>query len=113
MAVGGMGGYVYLMGNLCMPDQYKIGATRVRPERRAAELSQSSAVPGPFKVLCAVECPHPFQMETAIHHRFRKQRLNDQREFFTTGIEGVELEHLLEAIRSYPGAVEIVLEEHG
>jgi hypothetical protein len=106
-------GFVYLMANSHMPGQYKIGATRVRPERRALQLSRPSGVPGPFMVLLAVEVEDPFQMEAAIHHQFRRQRMNDEREFFAAGVEGVELRDFLAAIGTYPGAIPVQLEDHG
>lgn len=80
-------GFIYLLTNEYMPDVYKVGCTERSPHERAAELSKSSGVPHPFKVLCYIEV-HDFQrVEKELHGWLSHHRISEQREFFHEGIE--------------------------
>lgn len=46
-----MAGYIYILSNAHMPDLVKIGFTDRDPQKRAAELSAHTGVPGKFKLV--------------------------------------------------------------
>jgi hypothetical protein len=75
-------GFVYLMGNVSMPDIYKIGMTMRSAQERADELSAPSGLPTPFEVLCAVELEDPRTFERRMHRFFCHNRVSETREFF-------------------------------
>lgn len=74
-------GYVYILTNGAMPNLVKIGFTRKNPHARAADL-YTTGVPLPFKVYAKLRVKNPRKIETKLHRRFERQRLNPQREFF-------------------------------
>lgn len=79
-------GFVYILGNEYMPDVYKVGFTERAPHQRAADLSGSTGVPAPFKVLCFIEVVDAQAVERAAHHHLARFRINDAREFFHHGL---------------------------
>jgi hypothetical protein len=79
--------YIYILENETMPGIYKIGYTRKKPEERAIQLSKSTGVPLPFKVIYALRCHDGEGMEYEIHKSLSKYRLNKQREFFSCTLE--------------------------
>lgn len=74
-------GYVYILTNRAMPGLVKIGYTRKNPIARAADL-YTTGVPLPFKVYAKLRVKSPKRVETKLHRRFEKNRLNPNREFF-------------------------------
>lgn len=75
-------GYLYMLGNDCMPGIYKIGMTRRDPDARALELSKATGVPTPFNVLHAKKVFSPALAERHVHQELACCRVNDSREFF-------------------------------
>lgn len=61
-------GYVYCLGNRCMPKVYKIGKTARSVMMRAAELSASTSVPVGFDVFFYIETPFMSEVELAIRN---------------------------------------------
>jgi hypothetical protein len=74
--------HVYILESISMPDMVKIGYTKNNPEDRANQLSKSTGVPTPFNVVYSYSCFNGERIEKAVHKYFRKQRVNNQREFF-------------------------------
>lgn len=85
-------GFVYVMGNDCMPGIYKIGMTNHSPLRRRDELSSGTAVPAPFDLLFYIEVSDPCAIEKAIHETFSSFRVSDNREFFQLDIRSIHFE---------------------
>lgn len=75
-------GFVYCIGNDCMPGVYKVGMTDRAPSRRCDELSASTSVPEPFDLLFFIECADPRRVEQSIHRQLTNYRVSDNREFF-------------------------------
>jgi len=87
--------YVYVLSNSSMPGILKIGYTDKEPDLRAKEISGSTGVPTPFKVLKE----YPFatlvrakKEEIRLHSLFKKYRVNTGREFFRISLDQVERE---------------------
>jgi hypothetical protein len=78
-------GFIYLLGNRAMPCYYKIGCTERAPHERADELSRSTSVPEPFKVLLYMELEDFQRREQCLHGHLGDFRPNAQREFFLFG----------------------------
>jgi hypothetical protein len=74
-------GFVYIMTNPEM-DAFKIGCTERAPHARASELSASTAVPAPFRVVCYAEFADCQSIERQLHDHFGKDRVSPSREFF-------------------------------
>ena len=55
------------------PGIYKIGMTKHSPEVRAKEISASTGVPKPFKVIAAFHSNNPASDEKLIHKTFAKE----------------------------------------
>ena len=75
-------GYVYILVNEYMPGVYKLGCTERSPHERAKELSNLTAVPAPFKVLCYGEYPDFMAVERRAHAWLEALRISGNREFF-------------------------------
>ena len=76
-------GYIYLLGNMSMPDLYKIGRTKNHPSARAHELSTASGVPYPFDVLHWALFMDYQRVERWMHDAMHEHRYNNSREFFS------------------------------
>ena len=74
--------YVYILENESIPGQYKIGYTGKTPEERAKQLSKSTGVPTPFKVVYAFKCHDGERAEYEVHKELAEYRINSEREFF-------------------------------
>ena len=93
-------GFVYVLENRCMPGIYKIGMTTNCPDAREKEISSSTGVPEPFKVMAAFHSRSPRSDEQLIHEAFAAERVSDKREFFQLDSDGLmtlisELESLV------------------
>lgn len=75
-------GFVYMLMNDLMPHVVKIGCTERSPHLRAEELSKSTGVPGPFKIVCYIEVPDHQGVERRMHNWLRGSRVSPNREFF-------------------------------
>ncbi|WP_257963202.1 DUF4041 domain-containing protein [Facklamia hominis] len=88
-------GYVYIISNIGSfgEDVVKIGVTRrLEPMDRISELS-SASVPFKFDVHALIFSYQAFDLETKLHHRFSKQRINlvnNRKEFFKVPIGEIE-----------------------
>lgn len=102
-------GFVYVLGNECMPGIYKIGFTTNHPQVRANQLSASTSCPTPFEIYACVGAESPEKMERDIHERLSNFRINDSREFFDAPAEVIMNElfnhHLRDSIM-YAGQLE-------
>ncbi len=81
-------GFVYALSNPSMPGLYKLGQTSRSPHLRAVELSTSTAVAAPYRVLTAIFVRHRIDAEAAIHRAFHTFRLSNDREFFRFPSDG-------------------------
>ena len=77
-----VGGWVYVLGNECMPGIYKIGMTTNDPNIRAKEISQGTGVPSPYSVIRSYFSESPREDELVIHEELSEYRFNPNREFF-------------------------------
>ena len=87
-------GYVYVVSNNDMREgQYKIGITRRTVEERMKELGSGASHSFPMNVHGYAYCSDCFQVESALHHYFDKQRvnqLNPRKEWFKTTLEEIK-----------------------
>ncbi len=74
-------GCVYILTNEAMPGLIKIGHTAKTARERANELF-STGVPQPFAIAYEFECDNHEQLETEMHRRLKRYRVNTKREFF-------------------------------
>ncbi|WDG45683.1 GIY-YIG nuclease family protein [Pseudomonas chlororaphis] len=75
-------GFIYCLGNDCMPGVYKIGMTDRAPSQRVLELSGATAAPMPFTLLCFGEVDNALSVERELHQLFAAGRVSASREFF-------------------------------
>lgn len=76
-------GYLYILKNPAhKEDLYKIGRTSRKPETRASELSQPTAVAEPFKVIFYREFTDVVKAEKYIFDELSYYRVSPKREFF-------------------------------
>lgn len=83
-------GFVYCMGNECMPGVFKIGKTSRSVLVRAQELSSSTSVPIEFDVLFYIETPRMSHIEAAFHEHFDHGRVSENREFFRLDLDAIQ-----------------------
>lgn len=83
-------GFVYVLGNYCMPGIYKIGATTRSPTQRCKELSSATSCPEDFSLLFYAEVERPFQIEGDLHQEFADCRISKAREFFRLSKEQLD-----------------------
>ncbi len=82
---------IYILKNEAMPDLCKIGFTH-RLKERMSELSKQTGVPLPFDLFYAKKVQiSAREIERWLHELFEKDRVNPNREFFTTSPEKVKL----------------------
>ena len=100
-------GYVYILDNDSMPGLLKIGKTVRNSRERAKELSHSTSVPTPFRVVFELSSDKYEILEREAHSRLARYRVGNNREFFkcTLGIaikvlKEVYSEHLKATDRS-------------
>jgi hypothetical protein len=84
------GGYVYIMTNPAMPGLVKIGSTKLMPEKRAHELSKSTAVPHPFQVEASHLFDDELRAERELGSALAQYRVNSSREFYACQERAVE-----------------------
>lgn len=65
-----------------MPGLLKIGMTSRTPNHRKRELSSSTGVPTPFRVIFYAKTNDCALAEERVHHILRRRRVNPNREFF-------------------------------
>lgn len=78
---------VYILENSSMPGIIKIGYTKGDPNDRADQLSKGTGVPTPYKVVFSYSCFNGERIERAVHKYFKKQRVNNDREFFSVTVD--------------------------
>ena len=66
---------------------YKIGYTSKTVETRALQISRGSGVPTPFNIEYRYKCYKGERIEREVHKFFKKQRVNNDREFFSVNLE--------------------------
>ncbi|MCK5531742.1 MAG: GIY-YIG nuclease family protein [Halopseudomonas aestusnigri] len=89
-------GFIYCMGNPCMPGVYKIGMTERAPSNRCLELSSSTSAPQPFELLFYAEVEFARQVEAEMHSELSRWRVSASREFFS-----LPLLPILDCFRGY------------
>ena len=86
-------GYVYVVSNSDMKDgQYKIGITRRTVEERMKELGSGASHSFPMNVHGYVYSEDCFELESALHKYFDKQRVNQcnpHKEWFKTTLDEI------------------------
>ena len=79
--------FVYILSNPSIPGMYKIGYTSKTVETRALQISRGSGVPTPFNIEYRYKCYKGERIEREVHKFFKKQRVNNDREFFSVNLE--------------------------
>lgn len=82
-------GQVYALVNESMPGLFKVGFTTGLAKDRANQLSASTGVPTPFKMLFAYDTINCRNVEAGIHDLLRDKRINESREFFRCGLKSL------------------------
>lgn len=82
-------GFVYILGNPCLPEIYKIGMTSRSPSLRCKELGDSTAAPAPFVLLAYYEFEDARSMEQDMHCLFSEFRVSPNREFFEVNLYSI------------------------
>lgn len=80
-------GYVYILCNDSLKGLLKIGSTTFGAEKRAKQLSYTTALPTPFIVVYEIYVRHYIEFEKAIHRKLDSYRVNPKREFFAVSID--------------------------
>jgi polyhydroxyalkanoate synthesis regulator phasin len=96
-------GYVYIMTNPSLQDDYlKIGRTEEDPQARAEQLSTTTAVAGPYRVVFSEVVPDCEEAERRVHEKLDDVRVNEGREFFHLSVEEAEsvVSSVAEQVRS-------------
>lgn len=82
-------GFVYVLGNDCMPGIFKIGMTEKAPQERLEQLSSATAVPEPFWMAFFAQVRNAPKVEREMHETFWKERVNNSREFFRVSLRDI------------------------
>lgn len=85
-------GVVYVLTNPAIPGLVKIGMTqREDINERLTELNKPTGIPVPFECqyACKVKASDCPKIEKALHTAFAPDRINPNREFFSTNIERI------------------------
>ncbi len=80
-------GYVYILSNDSLKGLLKIGSTTFGAEKRAKQLSYTTALPAPFVVVYETYVRHYMEFEKVIHRKLDAYRVNPKREFFEISID--------------------------
>lgn len=80
-------GYVYILSSDSLNGLLKIGSTTFGAEKRAKQLSYTTALPTPFIVEYEIYVRHYVEFEKAIHRKLDSYRVNPKREFFAVSID--------------------------
>lgn len=80
-------GCIYVLANPAYPGLLKVGGTARRAAARAAELSSSTGVPEPFRVIAWRRVYDWRNAEQRLHEILKKYRRRDNREFFEVSAE--------------------------
>ena len=81
--------WVYVLSNPSFKDMLKIGYTKNAPELRSEQLYKGTGVPTPFKLEFAKQCLNGEMLERLTHKYLKKDRVNNEREFFYTKLNDV------------------------
>ena len=81
--------WVYVLSNPSFKDMLKIGYTKNAPELRSEQLYKGTGVPTPFKLEFAKQCLNGEMLEKLTHKYLKKDRVNNEREFFYTKLDDV------------------------
>jgi len=92
-------GFIYCLGNECMPGIYKIGMSSRSPRARCDELSGATGVPSAFQPLFYGDVHDIRQAEIAAHNFFDCCRVSENREFFRVDAQEIH-EYLLSECES-------------
>ena len=80
-------GYIYILSNDSLNGLLKIGSTTFGAEKRAKQLSYTTALPTPFIVVYEIYVRHYIEFEKEIHRKLDSYRVNPRREFFAVSID--------------------------
>ncbi len=93
-------GHLYILSNVFLgPELLKVGFTTRDPKTRAAALSRSTAIPGPFNIEFSSPVRDGRLAERRLHLLLRKKRVNKDKEFFRLSVS--EATSLCESIRRF------------
>ena len=82
-------GFIYCLGNECMPGVYKIGMSSRSPRARCDELSSATGVPAAFQLLFYGDVQDARLAEVEAHNFFASCRVSENREFFRADIQEI------------------------
>ncbi len=95
-----MVGFIYILSNPRMPDLVKVGITEKHPALRAAELSDHTGVPEPFRLEYWVEVIDMEVAEREFAACNNWMRVNDSREFYRMA-PALAMERLFYSVKDY------------
>jgi hypothetical protein len=75
-------GWVYVLANKYIPELLKIGYTSQCVKERARQISSTTGVPVAYKTLFSFKTIHCKDVESLVHKKLDKYRVNESREFF-------------------------------
>jgi hypothetical protein len=81
--------WVYVLSNPSFNGMLKIGYTKNAPELRSEQLYKGTGVPTPFKLEFAKQCLNGEMLERLTHKYLKRDRVNNEREFFYTKLDDV------------------------
>lgn len=103
-------GHLYILSNVFLgPDTLKIGFTTREPTSRAAALSRSTAIPGPFHVEFVSRVRDCKLAERRLHLLLKERRVNKDKEFFRVPVH--DARYLCTAISTFE-AEEMPVSQH-
>lgn len=82
-------GFIYILLNPSLPKYLKIGKTQRTSEERAKEISRQAktGLPTEFNVAYSIEVSDCDLVESHVHHKLEKNRVNQDREFFNLSLQ--------------------------
>lgn len=90
---------VYILTNPSMQGLIKIGCTEKTAHERAEEL-YTTGVPEPFSIAYSIPSQYPKILEDILHKKFKKYRINKDREFFRYSADKV-----IEWLKNRPSSI--------
>jgi hypothetical protein len=82
-------GFVFVCGNDAMRGIYKVGSCDIAPMERAAQFSNSNAVPAPYKLLAFIQVNNAALVERDVLLELSDHAFGPHRGFLATNVEQI------------------------
>lgn len=80
-------GFIYVLKNPSLKGMVKIGVTTKDPSKKCEELSSTSIIPTPFKVVYSQPSKNPFKVLNIVHTILDEFRVYKDSDFFNVDVE--------------------------